>query len=125
VTAILWLLALAFGCVSAFVAVVVPVLALCATRRHVLQGEDRHVSSLPVVGTMIGCLSVLLLPVGSLRERLLWTWAPPVIEALVYTACVAYWKLSGLEAKHERLRRTGRRGATRGYRDIARGDRPD
>jgi hypothetical protein len=104
VSAVLLLLALIFACLSAFASIVVPILALRASRRHVLQGEDRHVSSVPIVGTMSGCLSVLLLPIGSLRERLVWAWAPAVVEALVLAACVAYWKLIGLEEKAQRLR---------------------
>jgi hypothetical protein len=104
---------------SASFAIVLPILILVANRTLVLHREDRHVSGMPLLGSILGWLAVLVLPSGTLRSRLPWLCAPIAVEASVLAACVAYWSLSGLRrASKERrfVRRAslpGPRGRTR------------
>ena len=102
------LLAVLCACASACFAVVVPVAALLANRRLTLRGEERHVSSVPIIGTIAGCLAIALLPIGTLRERFVWVWVPVAAETMVLAACIAYWRLSGLEKASKRLRQAQR-----------------
>jgi hypothetical protein len=92
---------------SVLFAVMVPILALLANRSLVLQ--DRHLSTTPVVGTILGSLAVVLAPIGTLHDRLAWSWVPFAVEVGVFGLCFAYWNLSGLGRELERQRHSRRR----------------
>jgi hypothetical protein len=62
---------------SILLVVVVPFGALLANRNLVQRNEDRHVSGLPVVGSLVGFLAIALAPIGTARERIVWSWVPP------------------------------------------------
>lgn len=87
----------------------VPILALLANRDRVLRGEDRHVSGLPVVGSLLGFLAVVVAPIGTLRERLAWAWVPLAVEATVFGLCLVFWNLSGLREAQRRGTKRQRR----------------
>ena len=54
---------------SGFIALVHPVIVLRVNRTRVLAGEDWHVSGIPVIGSCLGWLAVLVCPGGALRDR--------------------------------------------------------
>jgi hypothetical protein len=109
VTIALAVLSIIFAFASLFLAVVVPVIALLANRDLVLRNVDRHVSATPVVGTIIGFFALVLAPIGTLGQRIVWCWVPVASEAIVLGCCVAYWNLSGLRNESERQRRSRQR----------------
>jgi len=82
-------LLLAFA--SFFSGLVVPITALLANRRLLLRNEDRHVSGIPFVGSILGLFALLLAPLGSLAERFVWSWVPFAVEATVFGVSIAYW----------------------------------
>ena len=100
------ILSAALGLVSFFLAVVVPIGALFDNRRLVLRNEDRHVSTTPVMGILVGFVAVLFAPIATLGDRLSWSWVPLAVEGAVYGAGLAYWNLNDLGRVAERQRRT-------------------
>lgn len=87
-------LLLAFASLS--LGVVVPIAVLLANRRLVLANEDRHVSGIPFVGSILGLFALLLAPLGSLAERFVWSWVPFAVEATVFAMSLVYWHFRGL-----------------------------
>ena len=106
-------LSIAAGLASLVFGVVVPIGALLANRRIVLHSEDGHVSATPLVGSAFGLLAVALAPMGSLSDRLAWSWTPLAAEATLFGLSLAFWNLSGLRSEAERQRRSRRRTVAR------------
>lgn len=94
----------ALALASVLSAVVVPILAFIANLRHVVRREDRHVSTTPVVGSVLGFLAVICLPIGPVRDRLAWSWAPLGVELVIIGLTHVCWRVCG----------DGRRRAMRG-----------
>jgi hypothetical protein len=84
---------------AALLGVIVPVAACLANRGKVLRGERGHVSTVPLVGSGVGFVAVLVAPIGTLGIRFAWSWMPLAIEATIFLVSLAYWRCSGLDAK--------------------------
>jgi hypothetical protein len=89
-------------------ALAVPIGAFTANRTLVLRNEDRHVSTTPIVGTVAGTLAVLVAPIGTAGDRLIWSWLPLGVEATLYLILRVLWNATGLRAKAEDQRREHR-----------------
>jgi hypothetical protein len=94
---------------STFFVVVLPFLILLENRRLVARNEDRHVSGVLTVGSLVGGLAIVLAPLGAMRDRVAWLWVPVAAEAVTFLVSGAYWTLSGLREKAEQQRRARRR----------------
>lgn len=84
--------------------------AYAANRGIVLRNEDRNVSGTPLVGSIAGTLAVLLAPIGTFRDRVVWAWVPLALEVALYGLLLALWSATGLRARAERQRGERRKG---------------
>ena len=82
-------------------AVLVPVGGIVEMRRRVLKAEAGGVSTCPLIGSVAGSLAVLVAPFGTLRSRVVWSWAPLAIEVSVLLLLGLLWKVSGLAREAE------------------------
>jgi hypothetical protein len=91
-------LSMVLALLSVVSAVVIPVCAALEMRSRALRHEGGGVSLTPVVGTIAGFLAILLAPVGTIRERVVWFWVPLASEVavllVVYAALVISLKIS-------------------------------
>jgi hypothetical protein len=67
------------------------------------------VSGLPVVGSLVGFLAIALAPIGTARERIVWSWLPAAGEATVVGLIALLWIVSGLRSTSEGQRRSRNR----------------
>jgi hypothetical protein len=88
-------IALILALISVMAAVVAPIAAILTIRRHAKRGEERGVSTMPLVGSVLGFVAILLARLGSITARLRWSWLPLAIEATVVTLCWAFWLACG------------------------------
>jgi hypothetical protein len=77
------------GAFAAFAAIVFPIAATVENVRRARRGDKRHVSLVPLVGTIFGAFAVLLAPIGSMGDRAKWVWVPLLVEVVVYVACAS------------------------------------
>lgn len=93
---------LALASFGTLCAVLVPIGSILALRRHVLQDEDRGASNCPLVGSVAGFLAVVVAPIGTIGNRVVWAWAPLAIEVTVFLLIVLFWIVSGLSRQAAR-----------------------
>ncbi|MEJ7733014.1 MAG: hypothetical protein WKG00_27930 [Polyangiaceae bacterium] len=97
VLAVISILLAVAGLVSA---VVVRVAATVANHRLATRGEDGHVSSTPLVGSILGFVAILLAPVGTISQRIRWAWVPLALEVTVALGCgLAFWLAGRLSSR--------------------------
>jgi hypothetical protein len=99
-------ISLVLALISVLAAVVAPIAAILTVRRHAERGEERGVSTMPLVGSVVGFVAILLAPLGSVTARLRWSWLPLAIEATVVTLCWALWLACGRHPTSRRRTRT-------------------
>jgi hypothetical protein len=87
-----------------FLVFVQPVLVFAEIRRIILRGEDRGISQILILGSLLGITSVLVAPISSLGERAIWAWVPIALEAasIGMQYVVARW--TGIGAAHAKLK---------------------
>jgi hypothetical protein len=104
VSVLLGIVSLALAVFATLCAVLVPVGSILAMRRYVLRDEHRGVSNCPLVGAVAGFLAVVVAPIGTIRSRVVWSWAPLAIEVSVFLLVAVLWNVSGLARRAARQR---------------------
>ena len=82
-----------------------PILMFRECRRIARQNEDRGVSGVWVIGSVLGLLALIAAPVGTPRERLAWAWVPLAAEVVMIAVIAVLFRATGLSLALEEQRR--------------------
>ena len=105
-----WVLSAVLGAAALYLIVGFPILIFVDCRRIVRRNEDRGVSGVWGVGSVVGVLAIVAAPVLTVRERLAWAWVPIAVEVVVVVCVVAVFRVSGLSRAMREQREARRRG---------------
>lgn len=96
---------------SAWLIFAFPILSFVDCRKIARRNEDRGVSGVWLVGSVVGFVAILAAPVGSFDERLKWSWVPLAAEvgaAICLAVALKATGLSGVLADQRRSRQDSR-----------------
>lgn len=105
-----WCAAGLIGLASIFLVMIVPWLIYSDCRRIARLNEDRSVSGVWFLGSILGFVAVLIAPAGDIGSRLAWSWIPLAAEALNFCLLRAAMSLSGVASTLRRQREDRTRG---------------
>ena len=91
-----WAVAVIAGVLSVMLIVFQPIHIFRGMCQIARQNEDRHISSVLIIGSLAGVIAVLCIPVGAFDVRLTLWWTPFAAEMLSVTFLWVVFQVTGL-----------------------------